>query len=58
MGPIKWIWWFMRFVIVLGLTGSLAEFTYRMAVTAADSHMYHQISYSKYNSLLWSKPHR
>tara|TARA_B110001454_G_C12560067_1_gene367278 strand:- start:297 stop:500 length:204 start_codon:yes stop_codon:yes gene_type:complete len=53
MTPIKFLSWILGIVFALGLADSFVNLTYKMGQAAVHAHKHDQISYSKYNQLLW-----
>lgn len=53
MTPIKFLSWILGVVFTLGIADSFAHLTYKMGQAAVHAHMHNQISYAKYNNLLW-----
>lgn len=54
MTPIKFLSWILGVVFTLGIADSFAHLTYKMGQAAVHAHKYDQISYAKYNNLLWT----
>lgn len=55
MTPIKFLSWILGIVFALGLADSFVNLTYKMGQAAIHAHKHDQISYSKYNRLLWQR---
>ena len=55
MAPIKFLSWILGVVFTMGLADSFVHLTYKMGQAAVHAQMHDQISYRKYNQLLWSK---
>jgi hypothetical protein len=53
--PIRFLSWILGVVFTLGLADSFAHLTYKMGKAAIHAHMHDQMSYTRYNQLLWSK---
>lgn len=52
--PIKFLSWILGVVFTLGIADSMVRLTYKMGQAAIHAHMHDQISYSKFNGLIWS----
>ncbi len=55
--PIKFLSWILGVVFTLGIADSFVHLTYKMGQAAVHAHMHDQISYSKYNDMLWGSSH-
>jgi hypothetical protein len=53
--PIRFLSWILGVVFTLGLADSFAHLTYKMGKAAIHAHMHDQVSYTRYNQLLWGK---
>ena len=53
--PVKFLAWILGVVFTLGLADSFAQLTYKMGQAAIQAHRHDQMSYAKFNSLLWQK---
>jgi hypothetical protein len=53
--PIRFLSWILGVVFTLGLADSFAHLTYKMGQAAVHAHMHDQMSYTRYNQLLWGK---
>lgn len=58
MTPIKFLSWILGVVFTLGIADSFVHLTYKMGQAAVHAHMHDQISYVKYNNLLWTGSQR
>ena len=54
--PIKFLSWILGIVFTLGLVDSFAHLTYKMGQAAIYAHIHDQISYKRYNQLIWRQP--
>ena len=55
MTPIRFLSWILGVVFTLGLADSFAHLTYKMGQAAIHAHRHDQMSYAKFNNLLWQK---
>ena len=55
ISPIKFLSWVLGLVFALGLGDSFAHLTYEMGKAAIHAQVYDQISYTKFNRLLWTQ---
>lgn len=53
--PIRFLSWILGVVFTLGLADSFAHLTYKMGQAAVRAHKHDQMSYTRYNQLLWGK---
>ncbi|MGZ3782434.1 MAG: hypothetical protein ACXVCY_17440 [Pseudobdellovibrionaceae bacterium] len=53
MSAVKFLWWVLGVAFALGFADSFGDLTHKMGVAAVRAHQHDQISYSKYNQLLW-----
>ncbi len=53
MTPIRFLSWILGVVFTLGIADSFAHLTYKMGQAAIHAHQHDQMSYAKFNSLLW-----
>jgi hypothetical protein len=51
--PIRFLQWVLGIVFALGMADAFVQLTYKMGKAAVHAHMHDQISYAKYNQLLW-----
>ena len=51
--PIKFLSWILGVVFLIGIGDSFVSLTHKMGKAAIHAHKHDQISYSKYNQLLW-----
>ena len=56
--PIRFLSWILGVVFTLGLADSFAHLTYKMGKAAIHAHMHDQMSYTRYNQLLWGQATR
>ena len=54
MSAIKLLSWVLGAVFTVGIADSSVQLTYKMGQAAIHAHAHDQMSYSKYNQLLWS----
>lgn len=54
VAPIKFLSWILGVVFTLGLADSFVHLTYKMGQAAVHAHKHDQMSYAKYNNLLWA----
>jgi hypothetical protein len=52
--PIRFLSWILGVVFTL-VADSFAHLTYKMGKAAIHAHMHDQMSYTRYNQLLWGK---
>lgn len=57
-GPIKFLSWVLGVVFILGIGDSFVNLTYRMGQAAIHAHKHDQMSYTRYNQLLWGQAAR
>ncbi len=55
MTAVRFLSWVLGVVFILGIGDSFVQLTLRMGKAAVEAHMHDQISYSKYNKLLWDQ---
>lgn len=55
MTPIKFLSWILGLVFTIGFADSFAHHTCKMSRAAIRAHQHDQMSYLKYNQLLWKE---
>ena len=55
MSPVKFLSWVLGVVFTLGLGDSFVHLTREMGKAAVHAHLHDQVSYTKYNNLLWTQ---
>ena len=55
MIPIRFLSWILGVIFTLGLADSFAHLTYKMGQAAIHAHQHDQMSYAKFNNLLWKQ---